>query len=61
MAEINTYSVTLSASLTNYPAVQAVTLTFTANLVDPCLTTSLTLPTTLVAFSITAYSGTGYS
>ena len=43
MTKIGSYSVTLSASLSNYPARPAVNQTFTAVLVDPCLTTDLTL------------------
>jgi hypothetical protein len=52
--------VTLSAKLISYSAVTAATKTFTATLVDPCLTTSLTLPTVMVNFSI-SYGGTAYT
>jgi len=43
MAHIGSYTVTLSAELINYPTTPAATKTFTAVLVDPCLTTDLTL------------------
>lgn len=43
MSKIGSHSVTLSASLTDHPMVPAVTRTFTAVLVDPCLTTTLSL------------------
>jgi len=52
MTKIGSHTVTLSAALTNYPARPAVTKTFTAVLVDPCLTTVLTLPTSLANFTI---------
>jgi len=60
MTKIGTYPVTLSASLTSYPAVTAVTKTFTATLLDPCLTTTLTLPTAMSNFSL-AYGNGPYS
>ena len=43
MAHIGSYTVTLSATLTNYPTTPAATKTFTVTLVDPCLTTTLSL------------------
>jgi len=43
MTKIGSYTVTLSAKLTSYTAVTAATKTFTVTLVDPCLTTDLTL------------------
>jgi len=43
MSKIGSHSVTLSASLADYPGVPAVTKTFSAVLVDPCLKTNLSL------------------
>jgi hypothetical protein len=57
MAQIGTYSATLTAKLASYTAVVGATKSFSVTLVDPCLTTTLTLPTTIAAFSITAFSG----
>jgi len=57
MTKIGSHPVTLSASLTSYPAVAAVTKTFTATFVDPCLTTTLTLPTVMLDFSLVYGSG----
>jgi hypothetical protein len=51
MVDIGVYSATLSATLTDHPDAIAATKTFTATLVDPCLTTSIpdfTLPTMMV-------------
>ena len=60
MAQLGSYLVTLSAILTSYPARPAVTKSFTAVLTDPCLVTVLTLPTTLINFSISPFSGIPY-
>jgi len=58
MTKSGTYPMTLSVFLTEYPARGTLTKSFTAVLVNPCLTATLTLPTTLTGSSITAYSGT---
>ena len=55
------YTATLSASLVSYPTVLPAQLSFTITLVDPCLTTVLTLPTTLLSFSIKAFDGIGFT
>jgi len=60
-ALVGSYTATLSASLLDYPAVPPAELMFAVTLVDPCLTTVLTLPTTLVTFTISAYDGVGFT
>ena len=59
MADINTYTATFQVKLTNYPEVAPVQVAFQIQLVDPCLTTVLALPTTLTAASIVSMSGIG--
>ncbi len=61
MAILGPYTATLSASLVNYQAVSPAQLTFSVTLVDPCLTTVLALPTTLVTFTISAFDGVGHT
>jgi hypothetical protein len=59
MLEIGVYSVTLSATLTDHPDAVAATKTFTATLVDPCLTTNIpdfTLPTMSIVLNAAAVS-----
>ena len=58
MADINTYTATLRAKLTNYSGVTAAIVAFSVTLINPCLTTTLSLPTTLVNKTITSFSGT---
>ena len=60
MTKIGTYTVTLFAKLISFSAVAAVTKTFTATLVDPCLTTSLILPNAMSDFSIVVGTDTPY-
>ena len=60
IADAGSYTATLSASLTNYPAVAAAQISFSLELINPCLTTVLTLPTTLSAFTITVGDGVGF-
>jgi hypothetical protein len=60
MADIGPHTVTLRASLTNYPSAPPVSVTFTVTMVDPCLTTVLSLPT-LSTFTISAFDGIGNS
>ena len=57
MTDIGTYTATLKAKLTNYAGVTPAQVSFSVTLVNPCLTTTLALPTTLVATSITSLSG----
>ena len=57
MTEIGTYTATLKAKLTNYTGVTPAQVSFSVTLVNPCLTTTLALPTVLVATSITSFSG----
>ena len=57
MTDIGTYTATLQAKLTNYVGVAPVTITFSVALVNPCLTTTLVMPTVLVATTITSKSG----
>lgn len=54
---INSYTVTIEAELENYPTIAHVQVAFTLNIVHPCSITTLTLPTTLQAVSITSLSG----
>ena len=61
MANIGTYTATLSVTLVSYTGVTAATKSFSVTLIDPCLSTVLTLPTTLTAFSITVGSGVAYT
>lgn len=61
MTKIGTYTATFSASLSNYPLVPPAQLTIAITLVDPCLTTTLTLPTALTSFSIAAFDGIGFT
>jgi hypothetical protein len=58
MAHINIYTATLRAKLTNYSEVEAAEVAFSVTLINPCLTTTLALPTTLVNKTIVLYSGT---
>ena len=57
MTDIGVYSATLQVKLTNFPAVTPVEVPFAITLLDPCLTTTLTLPTSLTPVTITALDG----
>ena len=57
MSDIGVKMATFQAKLTNYPNVAPVQVTFTINLIDPCLSTVLTLPTTLTDVTIGSMSG----
>jgi len=59
MADIGVYTATMEAKLTNYPAAAPVLVSFSITIVDPCLTTVVTLPA-LVAFTISAFDGIGF-
>lgn len=48
---------TLNVSLGDYPAVAAATVDFKVTMKNPCLTTTLTLPTTLSPVEIISKSG----
>ena len=61
MAHINTYTATLKVKLINYPGVAPVQVAFQIQLIDPCLSTVLSLPTTLTAASIVSMAGIGNS
>lgn len=61
MAHIGTQTATLQASLTNYPGIAPTKIQFSVTLVDPCLTTVLTLATTLSTFTIAAFDGVGFT
>ena len=61
LADAGVYTATLDAKLTSYPAVTHAQVIFTITVIDPCLTTTLTLPTVLAPVTITAMSGTGSS
>ena len=49
MTDKGTHTATLQAKLTNYAGVAPKQVAFSVTLVNPCLTTTLALPTTLVA------------
>jgi hypothetical protein len=55
------HNATFKAKLTNYPLVAHVNIGFQITITNPCLTTALTLPTTLTSVTITSLSGTGNS
>ena len=57
MTDIGTYTATLKAKLTNYAGVTPAQVSFSVTLVNPCLTTTLALPTIFVATSIISFSG----
>lgn len=58
---IGTYTATFKVTMSSFPAVPPVQVTFQAVLTDPCLTTVLTLPTTLSTFSISTFDGVGFT
>ncbi len=57
MTDINTYRPNLNAKLTNYPGVAAASIEFFVTLINPCLTTILSLPTTFLDKTITSCIG----
>ena len=59
ISDVQVYTATFSAKLANYAAVAAATTSFTITIVNPCLGTVLSLPTTLNAVTITSRSGLG--
>jgi len=61
MVYVGSHTAVLTATLANYPSVTAATKSFAVTIIDPCLTTVLTLPTTLSSFSITVFSGIPYT
>lgn len=54
------YTVNVFAALVSYPAIPAARDTVDVTIVDPCLTTTLALPTALTAFDIAMGSGIGH-
>jgi hypothetical protein len=58
IADVNSYTANLQAKLTNYSGVSAAIVAFSVTLINPCLTTTLALPTTLLNKTITSYNGT---
>jgi hypothetical protein len=58
---VGSYTAVLTATLASYPAVTVANKSFAVTIVDPCLTTVLTLPTTFSNFSFTAFSGVPYT
>ena len=61
MIDVGIYSVTLGVGLVNYPSMPGDMHMITVEIQDPCLTTTLTLPTTLVDFTIAAFDGVGFT
>jgi hypothetical protein len=59
LAHVGLHSVTFEAKLTNYAEVTPLLATFSVNITNPCLTTILSLPTTLAPITITSLSGIG--
>ena len=55
------HSANFRAKLKNYPDVASVDIGFQITITNPCLTTTLTLPTTLTAVTITSLSGVSSS
>ena len=45
----------------NYPTATHAQISFTIDIIDPCMTSTLTLPTTLLDVSIYSISGVGTS
>ena len=62
ISDANVHSATFRAKLTNYSSYVAnVEIGFQITITNPCLTTILTLPTTLTAVTITSLSGVSNS
>lgn len=57
MIDIGTHTVTLKAILVNQPLVPSVEISFSLTMLNPCVTTTLTLPTALTAMMIGALNG----
>ena len=57
LAHVGLHSVTFEAKLTNYEEVAPLLATFSVNIINPCLATTLSLPTTLAPVTITPHSG----
>jgi hypothetical protein len=60
-SDADVHSATFRAKLKNYPDVACVDIGFQITITDPCLTTTLTLPTTLTSVTITSRSGVSNS
>ncbi len=61
ITDVDDHNATFRAKLTNYSDVAHVDIGFRIKITNPCLTTVLTLPTTLTSVTITSLSGTGDS
>jgi hypothetical protein len=59
--DANDHNVTFRAKMRDYSLVAHVDIGFKITITNPCLTTVLTLPTTLTSVTITSLSGTGNS
>ena len=57
IAHVGEYSATFEAKLTNYAEVTPLLDAFLVKITNPCLTTTLILPTTLVPVTISSLSG----
>jgi len=55
------HNATFKAKMTNYALVAHVDIGFEITITNPCLTTVLTLPTTITSVTITSLSGTSQS
>ena len=55
------HNATFRAKVRDYSLVAHVDIEFKITITNPCLTTALTLPTTLTSVTITSLSGTGNS
>ena len=55
------HDATFRAKMRDYPLVACVDIGFKITITNPCLSTVLTLPTTLTSVTITSLSGTGNS
>jgi hypothetical protein len=57
LSDVGTYTATLDVKLTNYSTVAHFKASFSITIGDPCLTTMLALPTTLLPVQIASLSG----
>ena len=57
LAHVGEHSMTFEAKLTNYGAVSHLSAEFLVKITNPCLTATLSLPTTLQPVTITPFSG----
>jgi hypothetical protein len=57
LANVGTFSATLDVKLTNYSSVTHFKASIAITIIDPCLTTTLSLPTLLLPVQIASLSG----